>query len=63
MSCPQPRSDPADPLLAAAFGAAPECWPLPTAHSPRERWLRAVAAGGQGRYASAAADLAAVLRD
>lgn len=49
-------------LLAAAFGADPGRWPLPAATTPRQRWLRAVAAGGQGRYASAHTDLAALLR-
>lgn len=55
--------DPDAVLAAAAFGGEPGRWPLPAATSPRQRWLRAVAAGGQGRYASAAADLAALLRD
>ncbi len=36
---------------------------MPAATTPRQRWLRAVAAGGQGRYASARAELAALLRD
>ncbi|ORV52943.1 hypothetical protein AWC02_02235 [Mycolicibacter engbaekii] len=49
-------------LAAAAFGDEPGRWPLPEAANPRQRWLRAVAAGGQGRYASAAADLDALLR-
>ena len=49
-------------LREAAFGVTPECWPLPTAHSPGELWLRAVAAAGQGRYASARSDLAALRR-
>jgi hypothetical protein len=40
-----------------AFGAEPGRWPLPTAAAPAELWLRAVAAGGQGRYGSALADL------
>jgi hypothetical protein len=40
-----------------AFGADPGRWPLPTATTPTELWLRAVAAGGQGRYGSALADL------
>lgn len=58
--------DPDDPdvaLTAAAFGAEPGRWPLPAATNPGQLWLRAVAAGGQGRYASATADLAALLRD
>ncbi|MFL0179614.1 hypothetical protein [Mycobacterium sp. SMC-15] len=55
--------DPNAVLAAAAFGDEPGRWPLPKATNPRQRWLRAVAAGGQGRYASAAADLAALLRE
>ena len=49
-------------LADAAFGADPGRWPLPRATSPEERWLRAVAAGGQGRYGSARADLTTLLR-
>ena len=49
-------------LSAAAFGGAPGRWPLPTAATPQQHWLRAVAAGGQGRYSSARSDLAAMLR-
>ena len=41
----------------AAFGGNPGCWPLPPAATPDELWLRAVAAGGQGYYGSALADL------
>ena len=48
-------------LTAAAFGNQPGCWPLPTANTPRQLWLRAVAAGGQGRYGGARADLATLL--
>jgi len=44
-------------LADAAFGADPQCWPLPPAHTARESWWRAVAAGGQGRYAAALTDL------
>lgn len=44
-------------VAVAAFGEQPGRWPLPEARSPRELWLRAVAAGGQGRYAAARADL------
>lgn len=44
-------------LADAAFGATPDRWPLPTAHSAVDLWHRSVAAGGQGRYASALADL------
>ena len=49
-------------LSAAAFGEDPGMWPLPAAHTPAELWLRAVAAGGQGHYGSAQADLSALLR-
>ncbi|MCV7030143.1 tetratricopeptide repeat protein [Mycobacterium sherrisii] len=49
-------------LRAAAFGDQPGRWPLPTATTNDELWLRAVAAGGQGRYGSAYRDLAAVRR-
>ncbi len=41
----------------AAFGNNPGCWPLSPAVTPHELWLRAVAAGGQGRYSSALSDL------
>lgn len=47
---------------AAAFGESVDQWPLPAATTAAELWLRAVAAGGQGRYASAHADLAALRR-
>jgi hypothetical protein len=50
-------------LLAAAFGDDPGRWPLPVATTPHERWLRAVAAGGQGHYCSATAELAVVRRE
>ncbi len=59
---PFPMPDPAGPLAAVAFGGDPGRWPLPTAHDHRQSWLRAVAAGGQGRYRSAAADLAELLQ-
>ena len=49
-------------LAAAAFGTQPQSWPLPTATTPRQLWLRAVASGGQGRYGSAYRDLAALRR-
>jgi hypothetical protein len=49
-------------LANAAFGDDPRLWPLPQASTPHELWLRAVAAGGQGRYGSAMADLDAVCR-
>ena len=44
-------------LAKAAFGDDPARWPLPAARTAHELWLRAVVAGGQGRYASAFADL------
>jgi hypothetical protein len=44
-------------LIGAAFGDQPGRWPLPSATTPHQLWLRAVAAGGQGRYANAVADL------
>ncbi|PRC42096.1 hypothetical protein C6A85_000000112275 [Mycobacterium sp. ITM-2017-0098] len=47
----------ANAFEAAAFGGEPGMWPLPPAATPGELWLRAVVAGGQGRYASALADL------
>ncbi|UQX12248.1 hypothetical protein [Candidatus Mycobacterium methanotrophicum] len=49
-------------LIATAFGNQPERWPLPSADTPPQLWLRAVGAGGQGRYASARNDLASLLR-
>ncbi|MFV0496027.1 hypothetical protein [Mycobacterium sp.] len=53
-----PAADVEARLRDAAFGAHPGSWPLPTAATPYQLWLRAVAAGGQGRYASAYTDLA-----
>jgi hypothetical protein len=49
-------------LAAAAFGDEPGRWPLPTATTPHQLWLRAVASGGQGRYGSAYGDLAVLRR-
>jgi len=49
-------------LAGAAFGADPDSWPLPSATTPRELWLRAVASGGQGRYGTAYRDLAELRR-
>ena len=49
-------------LANTAFGDDPGRWPLPQASTPHELWLRAVAAGGQGRYGSAMADLDGVCR-
>ncbi|WP_241386050.1 hypothetical protein [Rhodococcus sp. CH91] len=45
-------------LASAAFGPVPGLHPLPAAHGPEQHWLRAVALGGQGRYAAARAELA-----
>ncbi|WP_108637867.1 hypothetical protein [Mycobacterium rhizamassiliense] len=54
---------PVEPTLVdAAFGNRPDTWPLPAATTPNQLWLRAVAAGGQGRYGSAYRDLAEVRR-
>jgi hypothetical protein len=50
------------PLAEAAFGNSPASWPLPAATGGRQLWLRAVAAGGQGRYGSAYRDLAELRR-
>ncbi|WP_406816961.1 hypothetical protein [Mycobacterium sp. M23085] len=49
-------------LAAAAFGDKPGGWPLPAARTPAQLWLRAVAAGGQGRYGAAFGDLAVLRR-
>lgn len=48
---------PANDLRNAAFGDDPGLWPLPAASDPHGLWVRAVAAGGQGRYGSAFTDL------
>jgi hypothetical protein len=47
---------------SAAFGGNPGAWPLAAAGTLEGLWLRAVAAGGQGRYAAAEADLDRLLR-
>jgi hypothetical protein len=49
-------------LAVAAFGNQPGRWPLPAATTPLQLWLRAVAAGGQGRYGSAYRDLEVLRR-
>lgn len=51
----------ADVLRAAAFGGEPGRHPLPPAEDDESRWRRAVALGGQGRYANAAAELAVLV--
>ena len=50
-------------LANAAFGDDPGRWPLPAATTPHQLWLRAVVAGGQGRYSTALADLAVLRRE
>lgn len=50
-------------VFASAFGDHPGQWPLPEARSPQELWFRAVAAGGQGRYAAARADLSGLIHN
>jgi hypothetical protein len=49
-------------LTSAAFGDDPGRWPLSAPRTPHQAWHRAVVAGGQGRYASAFADLDALGR-
>jgi hypothetical protein len=49
-------------LGSTAFGDRPGRWPLPSAATPHQLWLRAVGAGGQGRYGCARNDLATLLR-
>jgi hypothetical protein len=49
-------------MTDVAFGSEPGRWPLPAAHTPHGLWLRAVAAGGQGRYGAAIADLETSIR-
>ncbi|MET0703482.1 MAG: hypothetical protein ABWY93_27885 [Mycobacterium sp.] len=49
-------------LYSAAFGDDPGHWPLPAPTTPTQRWFRAVAAGGQGRYAQAHTELSALRR-
>jgi hypothetical protein len=44
-------------LPAIAFGGSAGKRPIPPARGPWERWYRAVGLGGQGYYASAAAEL------
>jgi hypothetical protein len=57
-----PKFSVTDRLADAAFGAQPQLWPLPTATTAQERWLRAVAAGGQGHYGSALHELDQIIR-
>jgi len=49
-------------MADAAFGAHPGRWPLPPARTVEQHWHRAVAAGGQGRYAVALGELDAIDR-
>ncbi|MGW0172326.1 hypothetical protein ACWDUM_00630 [Rhodococcus sp. NPDC003322] len=53
----------AESLTDHAFGPTPGHPALPEARSAHDRWLRAVALGGQGRYAGARAELAALRRE
>lgn len=53
----------AEVLAAAAFGDRPGMSPLPAATDPEQRWLRAVALGGQGFYSGARAELARLQRE
>ena len=55
------RSSVESELAAVAFGEQPGRWPLPAPTTPHQHWLRAVGAGGQGRYGSAFADLATLV--
>lgn len=57
-----PTITPSALLADAAFGAQPQLWPLPQAHDPQQRWLRAIAAGGQGYYGTAFAELDEIIR-
>jgi hypothetical protein len=59
---PRTSSRASETLLAAAFGPETATWPLPSATTPEEHWLRAVAAGGRGYYASAYTELAVLRR-
>ncbi|MFC7447736.1 hypothetical protein [Rhodococcus daqingensis] len=49
-------------LINAAFGDEPGLAPLPAAADDHQRWLRAVALGGQGRYAAARTELSVIGR-
>ncbi|TJZ81758.1 hypothetical protein FCG67_03240 [Rhodococcus oryzae] len=49
-------------LISAAFGDEPGLAPLPAADDNEQRWLRAVALGGQGRYAAARTELVRIAR-
>ncbi|MCF6385697.1 hypothetical protein L2K20_01835 [Mycobacterium sp. MBM] len=57
-----PKSSVSDRLADAAFGTRPQLWPLPVARTARDRWLRAVASGGQGRYGVALHELDHIIR-
>ncbi|ATQ28568.1 hypothetical protein D092_20140 [Rhodococcus ruber Chol-4] len=49
-------------LASAAFGARPDLFPLPPGGDRVASWHRAVALGGQGRYAAARAELTRLRR-
>ncbi len=60
----EPDSGPVPAVLFdAAFGACPRLHPLPPATTAESRWWRAVALGGQGRYAAAETELVTILRE
>ncbi len=46
--------------VSTAWGQQPGRWPLPSAVSPYDKWHRAVALGGQGRYSAGVAELDAL---
>ncbi|MGA9871001.1 MAG: hypothetical protein WBQ44_07655 [Rhodococcus sp. (in: high G+C Gram-positive bacteria)] len=50
-------------IEGVAWGEDPGRWPLGAAHDPLSSWHRGVALGGQGRYASALAELDRLERD
>ncbi|MBB4853139.1 tetratricopeptide (TPR) repeat protein [Mycobacteroides chelonae] len=47
-------------LTDAAFGSHSATWPLVSASTPEDAWLRAVALGGAGRYGAAHAELSGI---
>ena len=57
MTGPVPRTEAREVLRATALGRDPGRYPLPPAGDDEGRWWRAVALGGQGRHAAAAAEL------
>ncbi len=57
-----PTLGPVGTLINAAFGDQPGLAPLPAAVDNTQLWLRAVALGGQGRYAAARTELLSIAR-